>query len=86
MFVDKMLVPKIQVNVRVVVKLARIDVRNKQSQKKEDMFISREDFRNILSYCDYSRLCYVITKFLEIIPELLENGIKFSLSKIKISI
>ena len=65
MFVDKMLVPQIQVNVRVVVKLARIDVRNKQSQKKEDMFISREDFKNILSYCIIQDFVMSLLNFLK---------------------
>ena len=50
------------------------------------MFILREDFKNILVYYDYSRLCNVITNFFELSPDILKNWIILPLSKSKISI
>ena len=34
-----------------------------KSQEKEDMIISRDELKNILSYIDFLRLSYVITQF-----------------------
>ena len=63
MFVENILVPWIQVNVHIVAQLSRTDMCNKRSQKKEDMFIARDEIKNILGCCDYSILCYFITKY-----------------------
>ena len=56
---------------------------SKKIQTKEDMFITRDYFINILGYFYYSGLCNVITKFPELIRDMLRNGITFPLSKIK---
>ena len=37
-------------------------------------------FLNALSYCDYSRICYVVSKFPELIPNMLNDGVTFTLS------
>ena len=57
-----------KVNVEVVAQLSVIDVYNPKSQYKDEIIISREDFKNVLSYVDFLRLCYVISQFPELIP------------------
>ena len=57
-----------RVNVEVVAQLSVIDVYNPKSQYKDEIIISREDFKNVLSYVDFLRLCYVISQFPELIP------------------
>ena len=53
---------------------------NIQSQKKKEMFFVRDELKNILDYCDYSRLGYVISQFTAISPDILNFGITFPLS------
>ena len=72
-----MLVPWIQENIHVIAKLSKNDVWNKHIQKKEDMFIERDNFKNNSGYCDYSIICHVITKFPESSPDMLKNRITF---------
>ena len=67
-FDDRILVPWIQENVQLSSQLSRIDVWYQQSQEKDDMIIAIEDFKNILNYVDFSRLCYFISRFPELIP------------------
>ena len=44
------------------------------------MLFERDDFKNVLDCCVYSRLGNVISKFLELKPDMLNFGIKFTLS------
>ena len=44
------------------------------------MYFERDGFKNVLDYCDYSRLCNVITKYTDLRPNMLRYGISFSLS------
>ena len=37
--------------------------------------VCKRYFKNVLYYCDYSRLCNVIYKFPEFSPDMLNNGI-----------
>ena len=48
--------------------------------------MARDEFRNTLSYWDYSRIFNVITKYPELIPDMFRNGINLSLSESQKSI
>ena len=60
-------------NVYIGAKLSKIDVWNKKRQLQEEIYFSRDDFINVLEYCDYSRLFNVITKFPSFSPNMLNN-------------
>ena len=75
-----MMVPWIEENIQVVIKLSRIDVWNQHIWEKDNMCIGREDVKNNLRYVDYSILCYVVLSFPKLSPEFLKNGITFPLS------
>ena len=49
----------------------------KKMLKKEQMYIGREDQKNILSYVDFTRLCYVISQFTRLSFGILKEGITF---------
>ena len=53
MFVERMFLPWIQENVQVVSQISRIDVWNQKGQEQDNIIISREGFKNILSYVDF---------------------------------
>ena len=78
-----MLVLWIQENVQVVAQLSITDLWNQQSQKMDNMIITREDYTNILRWVDFSRLSNVIYQFPKLSPEFLKIGITFSLWKSK---
>ena len=44
------------------------------------MYIGREDWENILSYADFTRLCNFIGKFTELNIDILKEGITSPLS------
>ena len=46
--------------VHIVAELSKTDEWNKESQIKEEIYFAREDFRNILDYCGYSRLLMLL--------------------------
>ena len=50
------------------------------------MFFSRDDYKNVLGYFDYSRICNVTSKFTELSPDMLSFEIKFPMSKSQRSI
>ena len=56
-----MILPKMQQDSRIAKKMSTIDVQNKKNQEREEIYFARDGFRNVLDYCDYSRLCCVIT-------------------------
>ena len=67
MFFNRILVPWMQVNVDVVSQLSIIYVCNQQSQKKEDMFIEREDFKIFCVIVIIHNFLMSITKYLAFI-------------------
>ena len=73
-------------NVHIVAKLLIIFGWNSQSQENEEMSFLRYGFKNALGYCEYSRICYVVSKLPELIPNMLNDGVKFTLSTSQIKI
>ena len=59
-----------------------IDVCNKHSDKKEQMYIGREDEKNIFSCADFTRLCNFIRNFPEFSLGIFNNDITFPLLSI----
>ena len=84
MYVENMIILCMEKNVHIIAKLTIIDVWNSPSQQKEEMLLTRNYFKNVLEYCDYSRLCYVFSKFTELSPNMFSDGITFTLSTNKI--
>ena len=73
-------------NILIVAKLSIIDVWNKKSQEKEEMYIARDNFRNVFDYCDSSRFCNGTTKFTGLSPAMLNYGITFPMYSVQKSI
>ena len=57
---------------------------NRKIQEKEETLFARDDFKYVLDYGDCSRLCNFISKFPELIPEMLNHGVTSPLSTINI--
>ena len=60
MFVDEMFVPWIEDIFLFLSQSSSIDVCNEQIFEKLDMFMEGEDLKNILSYCDFSQLVWLV--------------------------
>ena len=58
-----MLEPWINASIQIVAHLPKIYVCNKNGKKMEQIYDIREDLRNILSYVNSLRFCYLIKKF-----------------------
>ena len=78
--IKKKLETWINENIQVVTQLSKIYVWKIYIQKKEHMYIGREDEKNILSYVDFTRLRNVMSRFPELSIDILTNGISFPLS------
>ena len=74
-----MIIPWMRQNIQIISKLSLIGVWNRQMRQKEEMFFSRDDYKNVLGYFDYSRICNVTSKFTELSPDMLNFGITFIL-------
>ena len=55
--------------IQIIKKLSRIDVWHRKIQENDDYFNSRNDFINVLDYCDYSTIYNFISKFSLMIPD-----------------
>ena len=53
---------------------------NKKNQQMEPMYVAREKGNNILSYVDFSKICYVMKSFPELKPNFGKEDINFPLS------
>ena len=65
-----------QQNVHIVSQFSRTEMCNRLSQKREEIVFVRDDYKNALDYCNYSRLCCFISKFTELSPDIIIFGIK----------
>ena len=63
LFVNKMIKKWMNPRIKVVSQLSEVVKLNKENQQMEPMYMAREIGRNILSYVDISKICYVIKYF-----------------------
>ena len=59
--------------------MSKNQVLNNKTQLLEEMLIARENFRNVLDYCDFESLCMIISKFTELKHNILNEGLNFPL-------
>ena len=52
---------------------------NGTKKSGENMYIGRENYKNVLSYVDFTRICNDMSQFSELTIDILINGITFSL-------
>ena len=64
-------------HIKVVAQLSKVVKCNKYNQKMESMYIDREEWMNILSYVDFSKLLHVIKYFPELNQKFGQEGITF---------
>ena len=80
LFVDKMIKKWMNFHIKVMDQLSKFIKWNKYNQQMEPMYISREEWMNILSCVDFFKLCHVIKYFPELNKKFRQEYITFHIS------
>ena len=72
--------------IKVVDQLSTFVKWSKENQQMGPMYVERDIGKNILSYVDFSKICYVIKYFSELKQDFGEEGIAFPSSSSSIAI